>query len=137
MHSSVPTMSASLPRVEETHVLPTVSNPQAAMPYFTWREITIFGSIVSSILLAINALVCATWSYFFGKAGWVAWQALPGALAIVFIPATILRFRSAHPPAYTIPAATWPRRRSRLCSVLAQASATSMPLMTKCLRKKS
>jgi len=38
---------------------------------------------------------------------------------------------------YTIPAATWPRSRSRLCSVLAQASATSMPLMAKCLRKKS
>src|SRR6266436_1952833 len=39
--------------------------------------------------------------------------------------------------AYTIPAATWPRSRSRLSSVLAQASATSTPLVAKCLRKKS
>ncbi|GEM_PF-5840008 len=38
---------------------------------------------------------------------------------------------------YTIPAATWPRSRSRPSSVLAQASATSTPLMAKCLRKKS
>jgi hypothetical protein len=38
---------------------------------------------------------------------------------------------------HTIPAATCARNRSRLCSVLAQASATSMPLVTKCLRKKS
>src|SRR5713101_3524213 len=38
---------------------------------------------------------------------------------------------------YTIPAATWPRNRSRLSSVLAQASATSIPLIAKCLRKKS
>src|SRR5579871_3884853 len=36
-----------------------------------------------------------------------------------------------------IPAATWPRKRSRLCSVSAQASATSMPLVTKCFLKKS
>src|ERR1700724_2449920 len=38
---------------------------------------------------------------------------------------------------YTIHAATWPRSRSRLSSVLAQASATSMPLVAKCLRKNS
>src|SRR5258705_5593482 len=38
---------------------------------------------------------------------------------------------------YTIPAATWPRSCSRLSSVLAQASATSTPLVAKCLRKNS
>ncbi|SCB41158.1 hypothetical protein GA0061098_1008240 [Bradyrhizobium shewense] len=37
----------------------------------------------------------------------------------------------------TIPAATWPRRRSRPSSVSAQAAATSTPLIAKCLRKKS
>ncbi len=56
-----------------------------------------FVSIASSILLLANALVCATWSHFFGLPGWIAWQALPGALALVFIPATILRFRFSHP----------------------------------------
>lgn len=64
---------------------------------FTFRRIAVFGSIVSTILLATNALVCATWSYFFGLPGWIAWQVLPGVLAAAFIPATILRFRFNHP----------------------------------------
>jgi len=68
-----------------------------AAPDFTLREMAVFGSIVSIILLSANAVVCATWSYFFGPPGWVAWQALPGALALAFIPATILRFRLSHP----------------------------------------
>jgi len=90
-------MSAPLPHVEDAHVAPAASQPQAAEPDFTWRRIVRFGAIVSAILLATNALVCVTWSYFFGIPGWMVWQALPGALALVFIPATILRFRSAHP----------------------------------------
>jgi hypothetical protein len=81
-------MTAPLPQVEEERATP---------PDFTLRRIAVFGSIVSTILLSANALVCATWSYFFGLPGWVAWQVIPGALAIAFIPATILRFRSAHP----------------------------------------
>ena len=64
---------------------------------FTVRRLAVFGSIVSAILLSANALVCATWGHFFGLPGWIAWQALPGALAVAFIPATILRFRSNHP----------------------------------------
>jgi predicted MPP superfamily phosphohydrolase len=90
-------MSAPTPPVEEARVPPAVAPPPAATADFTWREIVRFGSIVSAILLAANALVCATCSSFFGLPGWIAWQALPGVLAIVFIPATILRFRSAHP----------------------------------------
>ncbi len=69
----------------------------AASPDFTLREMAVFGSIISAILLSANALVCATWSHFFGLPGWITWQALPGALAVAFIPATILRFRSTHP----------------------------------------
>jgi hypothetical protein len=38
-----------------------------------------------------------TWSYFFALPGWLIWQIVPGALALAFIPATILRFRSSHP----------------------------------------
>jgi predicted MPP superfamily phosphohydrolase len=109
MQSSLPTMSAPIPNVEEAHVLPAVSKPPEGTSAFTWWEIARFGSIVSSILLTANALVCATWSYFFGIPGWVAWQALPGAMAIAFIPATILRFRSTHPALKVIYAvsATW------------------------------
>ncbi len=71
---------------------------QAAKPAdFTLREMAVFGSTAALILLSVNALVCATWSSFFGLPGWIAWQALPGALAVAFIPATFLRFRSAHP----------------------------------------
>jgi predicted MPP superfamily phosphohydrolase len=64
---------------------------------FTMRELVRFVSIVAVILLSANALVCWTWSYFFGLPGWIAWQALPGALAVVFIPATVLRFKYNHP----------------------------------------
>ena len=56
-----------------------------------------FGSVVFFVLLAANAVVCGTASYFFGLRGWTVWQALPGAVALAFIPATILRFRFAHP----------------------------------------
>lgn len=88
-----------------------VAPPQqpAASADFTLMEMVRFGSIVSAILLLANALVCATWSHFFGVSGWLAWQAVPGALAIAFIPATILRFRTSHPAlrvAYTI-SASW------------------------------
>jgi uncharacterized protein len=77
--------------------MPMDSKQSAVPPDFTVRRIAVFGSIVSTILLSANALVCATWSYFFGLPGWIAWQVLPGALAVAFIPATILRFRSSHP----------------------------------------
>jgi hypothetical protein len=90
-------MIAPIPDVEEAHVSSAISKPPEGASAFTWSEIARFGTIVSSILLTANAMVCATWSYFFGVSGWVAWQALPGAMAIVFIPATILRFRSTHP----------------------------------------
>lgn len=102
-------MSASLPNVEDVPVLHAASKPQAATPDFTLREMAVFGSIVSTILLAANALVCATWGHFFGVPGWMAWQLLPGALAIVFIPTTILRFRSNHPALKVVYAlsATW------------------------------
>jgi predicted MPP superfamily phosphohydrolase len=69
----------------------------AAAPDFPLSRMLRFGSIVSAILLAANAFVCATWSCFFDWPGWLAWQLLPGVLALAFIPATILRFRSAHP----------------------------------------
>ncbi len=56
-----------------------------------------FALIVSAILLGANTLVCATAAHFLGVRGWLAWQIVPGALALAFIPATILRFRSANP----------------------------------------
>jgi predicted MPP superfamily phosphohydrolase len=91
-------MAAPISNTEEKDVYPAASSePPAAPSDFTARRIAVFGLIVSTILLTVNAFVCATWSHFFGVPGWLAWQALPGALAIVFIPATILRFRSSHP----------------------------------------
>ena len=73
------------------------SKQSAVPPDFTVRRMLVFASIVSTILLSANALVCATWSYFFGPPGWIAWQVLPGVVAVAFIPATILRFRFNHP----------------------------------------
>lgn len=90
-------MTDPLSQAEEEQVMSMDSKQSAVPSDFTLRRIAVFGSIVSTILLSANALVCATWSYFFGMPGWIAWQALPGALAVAFIPATILRFRSNHP----------------------------------------
>jgi len=73
------------------------SKQSAVPPDFTVRRMLVFASIASTILLSANALVCATWSYFFGPPGWIAWQVLPGVVAVAFIPATILRFRFNHP----------------------------------------
>ena len=81
-------MTAPLPQQEEGQVAPQ---------FFTLREVAVFGSLMSLILLSANALVCATWSYFFGLPGWMVWQIVPGALAFAFVPATMLRFRSNHP----------------------------------------
>ena len=69
----------------------------AAAPDFPVGRMIRFASIVSAILLGANALVCATLGHFFNLPGWLLWQALPGLLAIAFIPATILRFRTNHP----------------------------------------
>jgi predicted MPP superfamily phosphohydrolase len=98
VHLGLSDMNAPIPNVEEEHVFRAESSePPAATPDFTLRRVAVFGSIVATILLSTNAFVCATWSHFFGVPGWAVWQVLPGALAIVFIPATFLRFRVSHP----------------------------------------
>jgi predicted MPP superfamily phosphohydrolase len=84
--------------------------PATAAPrQFPLQRLIRFAAVVSAILLGANALVCATWSHFIGPPGWLAWQALPALLALAFIPATILRFRSAHPALRALYAvcATW------------------------------
>jgi predicted MPP superfamily phosphohydrolase len=95
MHVS--SMSGPVPNVEEEHIAPAVSPAPVVPRVFPLRRIVRFGSIVSTILLSANALVCATLGYFLGIPGWMVWQVIPGALAISFIPTTILRFRSANP----------------------------------------
>lgn len=85
--------------IDEERVSPAapVEKPAEVTPMFTMRELVRFVSIVAAILLSANALVCWTWSYFFNLPGWLAWQAIPGALAVAFIPATVLRFKYNHP----------------------------------------
>ena len=87
-------MAEPIPNVEADPVSPAAPATASA---FTLREIAVFGSTVSAVLLSANAFTCATWSHFFGLPGWIAWQILPGLLAFAFVPATILRFRSSHP----------------------------------------
>jgi len=81
----------------------------AAPRAFPLRRMMRFALIVSAILLGANALVCATIGHFLGVRGWLAWQAVPGFIALAFIPTTILRFRSAHPVLKVVYAicATW------------------------------
>jgi len=90
-------MTAPVPQIEEERVMPAHGEESDTTPGFPLRRIVRFGSIVSAILLSANALVCATLSHFFDLPGWIEWQALPGALAVAFIPATVLRFRLNHP----------------------------------------
>jgi hypothetical protein len=97
MSGSLPIMSSSVRKMEEELAVSAMAKTPRGASAFTWWEIARFGSVVSSILLVANAMVCATWSHFFGLPGWIAWQVLPGVLALAFIPATILRFRSSHP----------------------------------------
>jgi predicted MPP superfamily phosphohydrolase len=97
MQLGIPTVTTPIPQLEQPPVSPAEMKTRVSPTHFTWRRLAIFISIVSTILLAANAVVCATWSYFFDLPGWLAWQALPGLLAVAFIPTTILRFRSAHP----------------------------------------
>ena len=85
MQSRLSGMTAPLPHLEEEQGMPIDSKQPTVPSDFTLRRIAVFGSIVSAILLSANALVCATWSYFFGISGWIAWQAIPGALAIASI----------------------------------------------------
>ncbi len=88
-----------VPNIEEENVssAATAVKPAEVVPMFTLSELIRFVSIVAAILLSANALVCWTWSCFFDLQGWFAWQVLPGALAVVFIPATVLRFKYNHP----------------------------------------
>ena len=91
-------MSGPVANLEAEEASSAVSSRQpAALPDFTWRGIALVGFIASTVLLLANALFCGTWSYFFALPGWIAWQALPGVLAVAFIPASILRFRFDHP----------------------------------------
>ncbi len=91
------TLTTPLPQAEEERARPLNGKQSAASSDFTLREMVLFGSIASAILLSANALVCATWGYFFDLPGWIAWQAVPGGLAVAFIAASFLRFRSTHP----------------------------------------
>ncbi len=89
-------MAPTVPQDEEEQGSPA-EQPIAAPPVFPLKRMIRFGSIVATILLSANALVCATVSCFFGLPGWIGWQAVPGAVAVVFIPATVLRFKYNHP----------------------------------------
>jgi len=82
---------------EEQVVLGAPLAPPAIAPEFTLKRIARFVLIVSAILLAANGVVCATCSQFFGVPGWIVWQTIPGAMAIAFILATLLRLRFSHP----------------------------------------
>ncbi len=74
-----------------------------------WGRMIIFATVLSTVFLSANALVCATWSHFFGVTGWGFWQAIPGAIIVSFIGTTILGFRYSNPllrAVYTL-SATW------------------------------
>jgi predicted MPP superfamily phosphohydrolase len=88
-------MTPPIAQPEAAPVVPAASPEPSpgASEAFTLKEILVFGSILAAIFLSANALG----SHFFGLPGWIAWQALPGALSLAFIAATILRFSVTHP----------------------------------------
>lgn len=83
-------MTARRNPIPESSAIPA-SSPQ--LSHGGLRRIVRFGIVVSAILLGVNAFVCATWGHFSGMRGWLAWQAIPGALAVAFIATTIVGFR--------------------------------------------
>lgn len=88
---------------------PAGSESSSAIPERMLGRLTIMVTIMSTVLLSANALVCSTLSNFFDIPGWSRWQILPAALAIAFIVTTILGFRYSNPllrTIYTI-SATW------------------------------
>jgi predicted MPP superfamily phosphohydrolase len=58
---------------------------------------TIFILIVLTILLSVNAFVCATLGHFFGQPDWLLWQAVPANLPVAFVLTTIVGFRHSNP----------------------------------------
>lgn len=58
---------------------------------------SVFLLLVVTILLSVNAVVCATWGHFLGIPGWWIWQWGPAALAMLFVGTTIAGYRIAHP----------------------------------------
>jgi len=68
MHRERSTMAPPVPQDEEEQGSPA-EQPVAAPPVFPLKRMIRFGSIVATILLSANALVCATVSCFFGLPG--------------------------------------------------------------------
>ncbi len=64
--------------------------PRPAPLRLRWSRIAIFILVFVAVLLASNAFVCATFGHFAQVPGWMAWQWLPAALALAFVPATII-----------------------------------------------
>jgi predicted MPP superfamily phosphohydrolase len=64
--------------------------PRLAPLRLRWSQIAIFISLFAGIVLAANAFVCATVGYFARVPGWLVWQWIPAAIALAFVPATIL-----------------------------------------------
>lgn len=58
---------------------------------------SVFLLLVVTILLVVNAVVCATWAYFFSLPDWWLWQIWPASLALLFVITTIAGYRFAHP----------------------------------------
>src|SRR6516162_7629287 len=87
--------SSSVKNTPDYSAGPTESTP--ARPRVESRRIGVFVTLVLTILLSVNAFVCATWSQFFGLPGWLAWQFIPGSLAVAFTLSAMAGYRSANP----------------------------------------
>ena len=86
-------------------------NPKEAanVSQFTWTRIAIFLTVISTITLGANWLVCATWNYFMGNEEMPAWQFVPPLLTLTFIACILIGRRYSNPAlriAYRV-AATW------------------------------
>jgi len=62
----------------------------SSLPRMLRRRIILFLMVFSSILLAANWFVCATWNHFWGTATVLAWQIILPVLSLTFVATTIL-----------------------------------------------
>src|SRR6267154_5772681 len=83
-----------------TNVPPALTIPEASSssPALRSRRIIIACVIISSVLVAANAVVCWTWSHFAGTPGWLVWQVIPDLLALAFISSSVIGFRYSSAP---------------------------------------
>ena len=72
--------------------VPPAPVPGADENHMTVRRLIRMAAVVSIFLLIVNGFVCATFAHFIGVHRWLAWQLIPGSLAVSFVVTFVLGY---------------------------------------------